>query len=181
MKDSVKSVVVITVICLVVAAALGLTNYFTAPVIEEGTEQRTQEALKEIIPEAEEFEAVSLDSYKDLPDTVTAIYKDKDGLGYIFQISTKGYDTGLVIMCAVSANDGTIIKTSTLSNNETPTIGGNKVINNEDYTSKYIDKDASTVDDGTDAVTGATVTSNAYKAAIKDALTAFSLVAIGEE
>ncbi len=181
MKDSIKSVIVITAICLVVAAALGLTNYFTAPTIEEGTEARTQDALKELIPEAEEFEEISLDGIKGLPATVTAIYKDKGGLGYVFQITTKGYDTGLVIMCAVSANDGTIIKTSTLSNNETPTIGGNKVINNENYTSKYIGKKADTVDDGTDAESGATVTSNAYKSAVKDALTAFSLVAIGEE
>ena len=34
MKENVKSVVVLTAICLVVAALLAVTNFYTAPVIE---------------------------------------------------------------------------------------------------------------------------------------------------
>ena len=179
MKDSIKSIIVISAICLVVAAALGVTNYFTKDVIAEGTEMRTQEALKELISEAESFEEISVESYESLPDTVTAIYKGSDGTGYVFKIETKGYDNGLVIMCAVSL-DGKVIKTTTLSNNETPTIGGNKVINNGSYVSEYIGKDISSVTE-VDGISGATVTSNAYNGAIRDALSAFSAVAADQK
>lgn len=178
MKDSIKSVIVITAICLVIAAALGVTNYFTKDVIEKGTNERTQKALGELI-EGGSFEELDAKLYADLPSNMTAIYKETSGKGYVFQITTKGYDSGLVIMCAVSP-DGKVLRTSTLSNNETPTIGGSKVIDNDGYISNYEGRDLASIN-GVDTVSGATVTSKAYKAAITDALKAFTLVAIGEE
>lgn len=173
MKDSIKSVVVITAICLVIASALGVTNYFTKDTIEKGTIERTQAALGELI-EGGDFEELDPASFKGLPGTISAIYREKGGKGYVFQIDTKGYDSGLVIMCAVSL-DGKVIKTSTLSNNETPTLGGDKVINNQSYTDKYIGTDADSVG-GVDTVSGATVTSKAYRAAVSDALAAFAVI-----
>ncbi len=173
MKDSVKSIVVITAICLVIAAALGVTNYFTKGVIEKGTNERTQKALGELICGGS-FEEVDAGFYADLPASVSAVYKETSGKGYVFKITTKGYDSGLVIMCAVS-NDGKVIKTSTLANNETPTLGGDKVINNQSYTDKYIGTDIGSVG-GVDTVSGATVTSKAYRAAVSDALAAFAVI-----
>ncbi|MBE6618745.1 MAG: FMN-binding protein [Ruminococcaceae bacterium] len=174
MKESIKCVIVITAICLVIAAALGLTNYFTKDTIEKGEHERTQAALKELIPEGAGFEEITdLDKCK-LPQSVTAVYKETSGIGYVFKITTKGYSNGLVIMCAVST-EGKVIKTSTLANNETPTIGGDKVVNDKSYTDKYIDTDASTVG-AVDTVSGATVTSKAYRSAISDALAAFAVI-----
>lgn len=174
MKNMIKSIVVLALICLVVAGALGATNFITKDVIKEGTEKRTQEALKALINDAESFTV--LESTEGLPKEVSAVYLADGGeKGYVFEISTKGYSSGLVIMCAISP-DGNIIKTSTLSHSETPTIGGAKVVDNSSYTDKYIGKDASSVDNGTDAVSGATVSSNAYKNAIKTALGAFAVV-----
>lgn len=173
MKDSVKSVVVITVICLVVALLLGVTNYFTSPVIEKGNEERTQEALCELI-EGGKFQKMNTENLSGIPESVTAIYKEAFGLGYVIEISTKGYDAGLVIMCAISP-EGKIIKTATLASNETPTIGGSKVINNSEYTSKYVGKNAENIG-LIDSVSGATITSKAYRDAIKDALTAFASI-----
>lgn len=173
MKDSIKSVVVITAICLVIAAALGVTNYFTKGTIEKGEHERTQKALGELISDGS-FEEVDAGFYADLPASISAIYKETSGKGYVFKITTKGYDSGLVIMCAVS-NDGKVIKTSTLANNETPTLGGDKVINNQSHTDKYIGTDADSVG-SVDTVSGATVTSKAYRAAVSDALAAFAVI-----
>ena len=178
MKDSIKSVVVITAICLVIAAALGVTNYFTKDVIEEGTRERTQTVLGKLI-EGGDFEELDVGFYADLPYNVSAIYKETNGKGYVFQITTKGYDSGLVIMCAISVK-GEVIKTSTLSSNETPTLGGDKVINDQSYTDKYIGANTDSVN-GVDTVSGATITSKAYRAAVSDALKAFAIVHICQE
>lgn len=179
MKDMIKSIIVLTLICLVVAGALGATNFITKDVIKEGTEERTQEALKALINGAERFTA--LEGTDGLPADISAVYLADGGeKGYVFEITTKGYSSGLVIMCAISP-EGKIIKTSTLSHSETPTIGGAKVVDNASYTEKYIGKDANSIDSDTDAVSGATVSSNAYKNAVKTALDAFAKVAIGEE
>ena len=177
MKNMIKSVIVLSLICLVVAGALGATNYITKDKIKADTEMRTQEALKELISDAEAFEKLESIESLGLSKEISAVYlADGGAKGYVFEISTKGYSSGLVIMCAVSP-EGEIIKTSTLSHSETPTIGGAKVVDNASYTDKFIGKDASSIDDGTDAVSGATVSSNAYKNAVKTALDAFGKIA----
>ena len=65
-----------------------------------------------------------------------------------------------------------ITKVTTVSSNETPSIGGQT--ENESYTNQYIGKDSALT--GVVGVSGATVTSTAYKAAIQDAFTAFNLL-----
>ena len=172
MKDMIKSVVVITAICLIIAALLGVTNYITAPIIEAGEKQRADDLCKEFFPDAEGFEELSPDKFENLPKTVTAIYKETSGLGYVFQITTKGYESGLVIMCGISS-DGKIVQTKTLSSSETKTIGGKT--ENESYTSQYVGL-GSDFADKVDAISGATITSTAYEGAIADAFAALNVV-----
>ena len=168
MKDSIKSVVVITVICLIIAALLGVTNYITAPIIEAGEKQRADDLCMEFFPDAKEFEELQTDGL-DLPKTITAVYRETSGLGYVFQITTKGYESGLVIMCGISS-DGKIVQTKTLKSSETKTIGGKT--ENEAYTSQYAGLDSSFADK-VDAISGATITSTAYEKAIADAFAAW--------
>ena len=44
MKKHLKSIISLTVICIVVAAALALTNYVTAPIIEKNAAAAADEA-----------------------------------------------------------------------------------------------------------------------------------------
>ncbi len=172
MKDSIKSVVVITAICLIIAALLGVTNYITSPVIEKGEKQRANDLCMEFFPDAKGFEELKTDELDKLPKTISAIYKETSGLGYVFQITTKGYESGLVIMCGISA-DGKIVQTKTLSSSETKTIGGKT--ESESYTSQYVGLDSS-FSDKVDAISGATITSTAYENAIADAFAALKIV-----
>ncbi len=172
MKNSVKSVIVITAICLIVSAALGVTNYFTAPVIEEGKKTRAAELCMELLPGAKDFVEFKTDALYNLPETITAIYKESSGLGYVIQVTTKGYEPGLVIMCGISS-DGKIVQTKTLSSSETKTIGGKT--EGEAYTSQYIGLDSSFADK-VDSISGATITSTAYEGAIADAFDAYKIV-----
>ena len=162
-----KSIIVLTVICLVVSIALAGVNYATAPIIEEADAAAAFEACFKVMPGANDFENVALP--EGLPATVTAVYRETSGQGYAVKLSTKGYDTGLVILCGISA-EGTLTGTTIVSSNETPSIGGQCA--KPDYSDQYkgLGSDLSSVE----GVSGATLTSTGYKNAVADALKAFA-------
>ena len=55
MKENIKSVVVLTAICLVVAVLLAYTNSITAPIIEANKAAKASGSLMEVMPEATGF------------------------------------------------------------------------------------------------------------------------------
>ena len=71
-KDYIKSVLVLTAICLITAVLLAATNSVTAPVIESGRAARIQESLQAVIPGGS-FEEVPLP--EKTPAAVSAMYK----------------------------------------------------------------------------------------------------------
>ena len=50
-KFNVKSIIVLTAICLIVAALLAVTNHFTSPVVEKTRQQKIVDSLKEVLPD----------------------------------------------------------------------------------------------------------------------------------
>jgi len=169
MKKSIKSIVTLVCICAVVAILLAITNSFTAPKIAKNEEEKAEAALKEVMPNADDFDEISLDKYK-LPKTVVGAHKAIKGektIGYVIKLSTSGYKEGLTIMCGVSI-DGKILKTKCISNQETPSIGGEAI---KKYANIFDGKGLNDVD-SVNTVSGATVTTTAYRSAIKDALNA---------
>ena len=70
MKKSVKSTLVLVVICAVTAILLALTNAFTAPIIKANQDKAANEALLQVMPNGQGFEKLDLTSYT-LPATVT--------------------------------------------------------------------------------------------------------------
>ena len=166
-KDFVIPVIVLALICLVISAALAFTNSITEPVIEAAAAQRAEAARKDVIPEAESFELLTIDN---LPGTVTEVYKASDDLGYIFMLTTKGYGGDIKLICAID-NDGNIISCKTLEQAETKGLGSR--ITEQPFESQFVGANASL--DGVSAITGATISSSAYINAIEDAFTAFEL------
>ena len=81
----------------------------------------------------------------------------------------------MVLMCGVSA-EGTLVGSKLVSSAETPAIGGAAA---ESFAAAVAGKDAAGVD-GVDTVSGATKTTAAYRAAVKDALAAAATVAAAE-
>ena len=161
MKKSIRSTVVLVSICAVMAILLGLTNYFTAPIIKKNQEAAANKALLQVMPNGEGFEKMDISSFT-LPKTVTEAYKEKNG-GYVITLTTAGYDTGLTIMCGVNA-DGTVSGAVCLASKET--LGKEKT-----YGESFVGKNAAGVE-AVDTVSGATKTTTAYRNAIKDALNA---------
>lgn len=165
MKQHIRSVLTLVCICAAVALMLALTNYITAPIIAQNQNAAANEALLEVMPEGKNFQKMDISSYT-LPATVVEVYSEAGG-GYVFKLETKGYESGLVIMCGVDA-EGKVTGTKSISNNETPSIGGVAI---EQIAGAFTGKGSDDVE-SVDTVADATKTTTAYRAAIKDALSA---------
>lgn len=84
--DYVKSIVVLTCICLVTALLLAAVNYVTAPVIEKNQSLAANQSLFEVLPDAQDFETIEIPEGS--PETVTGVYRDTAGTGYAVTLKT---------------------------------------------------------------------------------------------
>ena len=154
---------VLTVICLVMAALLGFTYQYTKPLIDESLRQQADEARQQVLPDADSFEQVQLEG--ELPDGVLEIYQAVNGAGYAVTAAAKGYDGDAKVMVGV-APDGTITGVRVTEHSETPGLGAR--IEEESYTGQYVGKDGSL--EGVEAINGATISSGAFRSAVEKAL-----------
>lgn len=172
-KDFVMPILVLTMICLVMSSILAYTNKITAPIIEETARRIAEEARLEVLPEADSFEKLSIEN---LPESITEVYKAKNGAGYVFMIVTNGYGgkNTMKLICGIDEN-GLITMTKTLSHSETSGLGSKTT--EPDFRNQFTGKDAGL--EGVAAISGASVSSNYYINAIKDAFAAFEIVKEG--
>ena len=160
-------------VCIVITLALAVTNSITAPIIEKNENAAANDALLVVMPDGKSFEKLDISGYT-LPATVVEAYKAEAG-GYVIKLETTGYASGFVIMCGVGA-DGKVTGAKVVSSGETPAIGGAAA---DKMTSEFTGKDTSNID-SVDTVAGATKTTAAYRAAIKDALNAAIILGGGD-
>ena len=118
---------------------------------------------------------------ENMPKRFVEAYRTASG-NYV--ITTKGAGYGIngewhasgeyiTVRVALTA-DGSIIATETVSQKETDNIGG-AALKNPDFVDAFIGKDAEGAN-GVDTVTGATLTTQGYKSAIKTAFEALELL-----
>ncbi len=159
MKQYLKSILSLTVICAVIAALLATTNYFTAPIIEKNQSAAANEALLVVMPEGEGFTQVDLSQYT-LPASVLEAYSENGG-GHVFKLTATGYGPDMIIMCGVDAA-GVVTGAVCLSSNETLSY-------EKTYGETLKGATAETID-GVATISGATMTTGGYRGAVKDAL-----------
>jgi Na+-translocating ferredoxin:NAD+ oxidoreductase RnfG subunit len=165
MRGMTKSVIVLVSVCLISATMLGLTNFFTKDKIRDNELAATVEALEEVMNGEPVPMPLNLKGVK-VNEIVTEVYKAKNG-DVAVKMSTKGFKSGLVIMCGVDS-DGRVINAVCLDDKET--YGAE-----ETYGERFKDKDLEGVGE-VDTVGGATKTTSAYKEAIKIAIETAKLV-----
>lgn len=165
MKKYLKSIIALTAICGVVALLMAATNFITAPIIEKNESEAAFGALKVVLPDGEDFETVDLSAYT-LPESVTEAYSEKNG-GYVFKLEVAGYSAGMIILCGVDA-EGKVAGATCLTSGET--LGYEKT-----YGDTVVGATLDTVD-GLATVSGATKTTSGYRNAVKDALSAFTVL-----
>ena len=171
-KEMLKSIVVMLVICIVGSGILAVVNHFTAPLIEAGAIQREEASRQASLPAAAEFEVLSTEG---LPESIQSAAKglsaDGSVVGYVFTAASRGFDGDVLVMTAVDA-DGLILRTTAVDvTSETPTLGGQ--VAQAAYADRYTGK---TELAAVDAISGATITSNAYKACVAESLAAYAAV-----
>lgn len=167
-RKALSPIIVLISICVIVAALLGLVNMITAPRIESANFEKIKESLEIVMPDGS-FDSESDDLRDDAPETVKAVYTDKNGNGHVVVLSTnKGYTGKTIGITVAIGTDGRIIKSVVTQNEESIVPPELKPMGT--YGDNYIGKDAN---ESIDLVTGATVkfTESAIKNALYDAFT----------
>lgn len=169
-SDFVAPIAVLVIICAVMSCLLALTNNATAPIIEEAERKAKEEARMEVLPEGDKFLQVEIAG---LPASVTEVFQAANGAGYTFSLTTQGYGGKNTLKMAVGIDmEGKITGTKVLDHKETAGLGSK--ITTDAFQGQFPGKDRGL--EGVDSISGATFSSNYFRAAIADAYTAFDLV-----
>ena len=172
MTDFGAPIIVLVLICVIMSGLLAFTNGITAPIIAEAERNANEEARLTVLPSADAFEKVEAGS---LPDAVREVYKASNGAGYTFSLTTTGYGGKNTLKMTVGIDgEGRITGVKVLSHKETPGLGS-KITADENFYGQFPGLDAAGAA-AADTISGATFSSNYYKAALADAFTAFELV-----
>ena len=161
-KKNVMPIVVLTAICVVVAALLGLINVLTEERIAQNEAQKVYDSFRVVLDGT--FE--TLDVPEDAPKSVTSLYKVTDGdtlKGHVLTLVTKGYAGDISITVGVD-KDGKVTKAVVTSEAESHGKAGMK-----NYTDNFAGVGPDEVE-GVDTFTGATASSTAIKNVIVDAV-----------
>lgn len=198
-----KDTISITAITLVAGLALGVVQDITADPIAQQKLKAKQEAYKAVFPEAEKFGEVVLGDMaeelavtlsengygaQNIDEVMTAFDSSDNEIGYAFTITTsEGYGGDIQFAMGVQA-DGTLNGISILSIGETAGLGmkadtdafkdqfKNKNVEKFKYT-----KSGASAEDEIDALSGATITTNAMTNGVNAGLCAFQYMEGGAQ
>lgn len=193
-----KNVLVLTIITVIAGFLLGYVYDLTKEPIAQADAQKTEKALKQVFPEAQSFDGDNESIHLTNSDAIIEdagfsgitidngyVAKDQSGsrIGNVFVISTpEGYGGNITIMLGIK-NDGSINGLEILSISETAGLGmkadtpefkvqfKGKNVSKISYT-----KTGAAADYEIDALSGATITTNAVTNAVNAGLTYFSAI-----
>lgn len=205
MKNKIiKDALALTLITLVAGVALGGVYEITKDPIAKQEAQAKAEAYEQVFTDAAAFEAVEMD------DTLTKTIRDQldqegykaqsieevmraedqsgETLGYAFTVVTsEGYGGDIQFSMGVQ-NDGTLNGISILSIGETAGLGMNADTPafKDQFVGKQVEKlqytkNGATQDDEINAISGATVTTNAMTNGVNAGLCAFHVMEGGDQ
>lgn len=167
MHETAKLAVRLMVFALAAALLLAVVNAFTAGRIAENTREKINAARRDVIGDYEFTDAgadISGLAY------VTGVYMamdDGECAGYVYEMESKGYG-GTMYLCAGVDPDGYVTGAKVSAHAETKGIGTDA---EKKFMGRFIGMEAlsgSALE--VDAMSGATVSSNAVKNAIDEAL-----------
>lgn len=195
MKSMIKDTLILLLITVISGCVLGLVYQVTKEPIAIAQEKKTQEAFKAAFPEAMYFEEdgdfseaeaekVIKENY---PNTVieTSMYAldaDKNVLGYVIKVlSTEGYSGNISFLVGLKL-DGTINAVSLLEIKESAGLGMNaESVLIPQYEGKPITifevtKTGATKENQVDAISGATITTDAINNGVNAAVSYFNVM-----
>ncbi|MFO8184285.1 MAG: RnfABCDGE type electron transport complex subunit G [Candidatus Aegiribacteria sp.] len=188
MAEMLKLGLVLMLVALVAAVALGLVNSRTAPMIAEQKEMDKQNAMRQVAENLSPGDSLRFDSLTveglenpyagvdhELEVVKVSVPPDTSRIGYLFIAYGKGYSSTIQTMVGVDAG-GTVAGSTILLQQETPGLGANvenpsKLI--EHYSGRSAWEIVLAKDGGDiDAITGSTITSRAVTNSVREGLEA---------
>ncbi len=180
-ENPVSAAVILFIIAVVVTLALAGTNELTKDkIIAQATLEQEQAMLK-VFPAAASFTDISSSSISSKTPKIKSVNSALDSsnnqIGLVVVSTFKGYSGEITIIVGIS-NDRKVTGIQVLSDNETPGLG--KKVAENIFTQRFINKDAGLLFsvkksdknvNVVDAITGATISSNAMVQATNNALT----------
>jgi len=151
----------------IVAAALAGVNAITKDAIAANQEKKTQEALAVVLPDAGNLQKVELTGDTGI---VSEVYTD--GASYAVKVLPGGFDGEITMM--VGIKDDAVTGISIISHTETPGLGAVAAAQNakgEAFRGQFVGLFGElAVGNQIDAMSGATITSNAVVTGVNAAL-----------
>lgn len=201
MKNTIiKDAMILTLITLVAGGVLGLVYEITKEPIAKQQEMAKQEAYKSVFEDADSFEVCVEEGDGELAaylaengfeaQTINEVMEAKDAsgetLGYAINLTTsEGYGGDITFSMGVR-EDGTLNGISILTISETAGLGMNATkdefknqFQNKQAEAFEVTKTGAVADNQINAISGATITSNAVTKGVNSGLCAFEYVKEG--
>lgn len=156
MKEIIKVGLFLCVISAIAALLLSVTYIWTEKQIAESRAKDLNMGLKTIMPQADSFILGSNESY--------AAISNKKAIGYCYKVREKGYSSYIDMLVGINIS-GEVTGVQILQMAETPGLGNNA--NDPAFLNQFTTKK------DIQALTGATITSNAIARGVKQALAKF--------
>lgn len=184
MKMTIKNALLLTMITLIAGVLLGGVYKITKEPIAEQKEKEAQEACKAVFEDADSFdmsyEMEADESLKAVEQVIPALDADGKTIGYVLNVtSNEGYGGDISFMLGIQA-DGTVNGISILSISETAGLGMRATEPEfyEQFSGKQVEQFAYTksgaqADNEIDALSGATITTNAITNGVNAGLSYF--------
>ena len=168
--EMVRPFLVLVIICLVTSALLGVTHYYTEPVIEANAAAEAEETRKSVLPAATAFTEVEV-SADAAASGVQSIYKDEGGSGYVITAVSKGYKGDVTVTIGFDAS-GAVAGIHADVSSETQGVGSKA--GDDKYLSQFTGLTGSA--DSVDTISGATYSSTAVRRAVNAAMAALAAI-----
>lgn len=168
MKKGLPAWAKLALIALVAGLLLGFTNELTAPAIAAQNEMQAEAARRAVLPQAEDFEPLQAQAGAG----VDACFAGKSGgalAGYVATVTTKGYGGEIEVTVGMGV-DGAITGISVGGANFSETMGLGARTRDPEFTGQFQGLKAPlTLNQDVDAITSATISSNAVVGAVNAA------------
>jgi electron transport complex protein RnfG len=176
-KKIIKLGVVLFTVTAITGLVLGVVNEITAEPIRLTQERLRKEALAGALPEAEEFEAVELAGGADpILKDVQAGHSGGSVTGYCVTVAPGGYAGPVEVVVGITASGG-VRAIRILNQSETPGLGAKAPLppfsgqyDNKEFDELVVVKTPPSAGNEIQAISGATITSNAVTLGVNKAL-----------
>lgn len=172
-KEIIRIGLILFAITAISALLLATVNKMTAPLIAKNQTKKTNASMRAVMPEAHSFSPIDTAILQGASDGYFVLDKNNEKIGICLITSANGYGGEVKVLTGIK--DGKVTGIEILSHSETPGLGAKAV--NPEFKNQFNEKSGgitvvkgSAMDNEINAISGATITSNAVTNAVNTAL-----------